>query len=112
MQQKLTLNEFQRIELTTANYPREYAIIYPALGLNGEAGEVAEKVKKTIRDYGGELTDERRKAIALEISDCLWYCATLAHDIGYTLGEIGKMNNDKLASRQRRGVIDGEGDNR
>ena len=107
-----TLNEYQNAALTTAVYPTEYKIVYPALGMNGEAGEVAEKVKKVIRDNNQEFTDEKKRQIALEISDVLWYCATLAHDIGYTLEDIAQMNVDKLASRQQRNKIGGSGDER
>lgn len=108
----MTLNEYQQAALETANYPKEYNIIYPALGMNGEAGEVADKVKKVIRDNNREFTDDRKREIAKEIGDVLWYCAALAHDIGYTLEEIGEMNNAKLRSRKARGVISGSGDNR
>ncbi len=108
----MTLNEYQQAALETANYPQEYNIIYPALGMNGEAGEVADKVKKVIRDNNMEFTDDRKREIAKEIGDVLWYCAALAHDIGYTLEEIGEMNNAKLRSRKARGVISGSGDNR
>lgn len=108
----MTLNEYQQAALETANYPKEYNIIYPVLGMNGEAGEVADKVKKVIRDNNREFTDDRKREIAKEIGDVLWYCAALAHDIGYTLEEIGEMNNAKLRSRKARGVISGSGDNR
>ncbi len=108
----MTLNEYQQAALETANYPQEYNIIYPALGMNGEAGEVADKVKKVIRDNNMEFTDDRKREIAKEIGDVLWYCAALAHDIGYTLEEVGEMNNAKLRSRKARGVISGSGDNR
>ena len=80
--------------------------------MNGEAGEVADKVKKVIRDNGGVFTNENRYEIAKEIGDVLWYCATLANDIGFDLETIGQMNYNKLHSRQVRGVIGGSGDNR
>ena len=108
----MTLNQYQEEALKTAIYPEDKKIIYPTLGLTGEAGEVAEKVKKVIRDNNQEFTDEKKRQIALEISDVLWYCATLAHDIGYTLEDIAQMNVDKLASRQRRNKIGGSGDER
>lgn len=98
--------------LETAVYPEEYRIIYPALGMTGEAGEVADKVKKVIRDNNSEFTDDKKREIAMEISDVMWYCATLANDLGYTLEEIGIMNIEKLKSRKERGVIGGSGDNR
>lgn len=108
----MTLNEYQKKALETAVYPQEYKITYPSLGMNGEAGEVADKVKKVIRDNGGVFTNENRYEIAKEIGDVLWYCATLANDIGFDLETIGQMNYNKLHSRQVRGVIGGSGDNR
>ena len=121
MKKKVTkLNEYQNAALTTAIYPTEYKILYPALGMNGEAGEVADKVKKVIRDTvivrdstgAINLPDDKKEPLAKEIGDVLWYCATLAHDIGYTLEEIAQMNVDKLASRQQRNKIGGSGDER
>lgn len=108
----MTLNEYQQKALETAVYPQNYKIVYPALGMNGEAGEVADKVKKVIRDSNGEFTDEKKREIAKEIGDVLWYCATLANDIGFDLETIGQMNYNKLHSRQVRGVLGGSGDNR
>lgn len=106
------LNEYQRCALETADYPKEWDIIYPTLGLAGESGEVAEKVKKTIRDHNGNFDTERCCAIASELGDCLWYVSVMAHDIGFTLQEIAEMNYEKLQSRKRRNKIHGDGDNR
>lgn len=108
----MTLDEYQKHALETAIYPKQYKIIYPALGIAGEAGECSDKVKKVIRDNNGEFTDDRKREIAKEIGDVLWYCAALAHDIGYTLNEVGKMNVEKLNSRKERNKINGNGDNR
>ncbi|WP_438589569.1 nucleoside triphosphate pyrophosphohydrolase family protein [Duncaniella freteri] len=108
----MTLNEYQQKALETAIYSDECKIIYPALGMCGEAGEVADKVKKVIRDNHQEFTPEKKGEIAKEIGDVLWYCATLAHDLGYSLEEIAEINYAKLKSRQMRGKINGEGDNR
>lgn len=108
----MTLNEYQEKALETAVYPQEQRIIYPTLGLTGEAGEVSDKVKKVLRDKGGVFDEETRKAIALEVSDVCWYIATLAHDLGYTLEEICQMNYEKLKSRQQRDKLHGSGDNR
>lgn len=108
----MTLNEYQQKALETAVYPKEFKIIYPSLGLTGEAGECADKVKKVIRDGNCEFTDEKRLEIAKEIGDVLWYCAVMAHDIGYDFETIGELNYDKLHSRQERGVLGGSGDNR
>lgn len=108
----MTLNDYQKGALETAIYPNECKIIYPALGMCGEAGEVADKVKKVIRDNAQNFTDEKKAEIAKEIGDVLWYCATLAHDLGYSLEAIGEMNYAKLKSRQERGKLGGDGDNR
>ena len=108
----MTLNEYQQKALETAVYPQEFKIIYPSLGLTGEAGECADKVKKVIRDNGGQFTDEERLELAKEIGDVVWYCATLANDIGFDLETIGQVNYAKLHSRQERGVLGGSGDNR
>ena len=108
----MTLNEYQEHALETAIYPAESRIIYPTLGLTGEAGEVADKVKKIIRDNHKEFTTEKKAEIMKEIGDVLWYCATLSHDLGYTLDEVAQTNVDKLRSRMERSKITGSGDNR
>lgn len=108
----MTLNDYQKEALKTAVYPEDKRIIYPALGMCGEAGEVADKVKKVIRDNNQCFDDERKEAIALEIGDVLWYCATLARDLNYSLEAIAQMNIYKLRSRAERGKLGGSGDNR
>lgn len=108
----MTLNEYQKKALETEDYQDELKIILPTLGLTGEAGEVADKVKKVLRDNNGEFTDEMKEEIAKELGDVAWYLAVLANSIGYTLEEICKMNIDKIESRFVRGKIHGEGDNR
>jgi NTP pyrophosphatase (non-canonical NTP hydrolase) len=109
----LTANSYQTAALQTAIYPNmSNNFIYPTLGLVGEAGEVAEKAKKIIRDGNGELTPETREKMAYELSDVCWYVAVLAYELDYTLEEVMQMNLDKLASRQARGVLSGSGDDR
>ncbi len=111
----LDLDEYQRLAGRTAQYPghdEERLAMYPALGLAGEAGEVCEHFKKALRDDGGVLTDERRQAVAKELGDVLWYVAAIATELGLSLGEVGQGNLEKLLSRQRRGVIKGDGDDR
>jgi NTP pyrophosphatase (non-canonical NTP hydrolase) len=106
-------SEYQARSRATAVYPDAGSnIVYPALGLCGEAGETAEKVKKAIRDDGGTLTEERRAAIAAELGDVLWYAAQLATEADLDLEEIATANLEKLASRQRRAVLHGSGDER
>lgn len=109
----MDLNTYQEQARSTAIYPNLGSnIIYPSLGICGEAGEVAEKVKKIIRDDGGVVTDVKRDAIAAELGDILWYVSQLAAEIDYSLEDIAQMNLDKLSSRKERGVIAGSGDNR
>jgi NTP pyrophosphatase (non-canonical NTP hydrolase) len=109
----MTSNEYQTAALSTAIYPSMgQNFVYPLMGLCGESGEVADKLKKVIRDHGGVLTDPVRDAVASELGDCMWYLAVLAYELDYSLEEIMQMNLDKLQSRQQRGVIAGSGDNR
>ena len=106
------LSEYQRRSRSTAEYPREAWLTYPALGLTGEAGEVAEHVKKAIRDDGGAISEARRTAMAKELGDVLWYLSQLATELGLDLDAIAGENLEKLLSRQRRGVLSGAGDDR
>ena len=117
----MEINEYQKMALETAVYPKEFKTIYPALGMNVEAGEVADKVKKVLRDSevivrDGSvaiiLPDAKREELAKEVGDVLWYVATMAYDLGYTLEEIATMNYQKLKSRQQRHQLNGSGDNR
>ena len=108
----MELSAYQRLSRRTAEYPREAWLAYPALGLAGEAGEVAEHAKKAIRDDAGEVSDERRRAMSKELGDVLWYVAQLASELGLDLDEVAEGNLEKLLSRQRRGVLSGSGDER
>lgn len=109
----MTLEEYQTKSRVTALYPGAGKnFVYPTLGLVGEAGEVADKIKKVIRDNSGVMDDETRIEIAKELGDVLWYLAQLSTEIGFSLEEIAQKNIDKLMSRKERGVISGSGDNR
>jgi NTP pyrophosphatase (non-canonical NTP hydrolase) len=109
----MLISEYQELSRRTATYPGAGDnIVYPTLGLAGEAGEVAEKVKKLLRDDGGVMSNERREALAGELGDVLWYVAQVATEAGLDLDEIAQGNLDKLLSRQRRGVLSGSGDSR
>ena len=104
---------YQQQSRATARYPNAGTNpIYPTLGLCGEAGEVADKVKTVIRDRGGSFSPEVIEALQLELGDVLWYVAQLATELGLDLDAIAQANLDKLASRAARNVIAGDGDNR
>ena len=116
---EMTLDEYQDKASDFIFY--KGSLLYPTLGLTGESGEVAEKVKKLYRDdeinfmredMTDELTAEQAKDLALELGDVLFYLAAIAGDIGYSLEEIADMNIDKLASRRERNKLSGSGDHR
>lgn len=107
----MDLDEFQRRARATAVYPGQgNNLAYPALGLCGEAGEVAEHVKRVIRDDGGALTEQRRRAIGLELGDVLWYLATVATEAGLSLDQLARNNLDKLERRKETGTLHGRRD--
>ena len=109
----MNFDEYQKQSRKTALYPEvNKNLWYPALGLSGEAGEVAEKIKKLYRDDGGEITDERRAILEKELGDVLWYVAQIATELGLSLDKIAEANLEKLFSRLERGVIQGDGDER
>lgn len=108
----MELNKYQKQAVSTAIYGAGVQIVYPALGLCGEAGEVAEKVKKVLRDNNGEFTDEKKIEIKKELGDVMWYISAISRDLGFTLEEICEANLEKLFSRRDRGVLQGSGDNR
>ena len=103
----LTFSEYQKAARYTAIYPSAAEIIYPALGLAGEAGEVANKVKKMIRDNKLD-----RAGVASELGDCMWYIASLATDLGLDLDDIAHDNLLKLYNRKINNTIQGSGDER
>lgn len=114
----MKLNTYMAEAGKTAQYPTEglLGLSYAALGLNGEAGEVAEKIKKLIRDGQGEdpedLISAKRTEIAKEIGDVLWYVSAMCRELGVSMEEVAQMNIEKLQSRQKRNKIKGSGDNR
>jgi len=103
-----TFNEYQEFVKTMKVYPEKHAIIYPALGIAGEGGEIAEKVKKWLR---GDRELERLSVLK-EAGDVLWYLASMADDLGFTFQDMVDVNMEKLTSRKERGVQKGDGDNR
>ena len=117
----ITASDYQTRACETAIFPKSQAMEYLTLGLTGEAGEIANKVKKFIRDGGSKtshsyLTNkeyaDKRTQIAYEIGDVLWYCAVLAEELDMDLGHIMENNLQKLADRKKRGTLSGSGDNR
>ncbi len=96
----MTFDEYQKLASLTAGYPnRKDNLQYPTLGLAGEAGEVANIVKKIQRDFEGIITEEIRNKLKDELGDCLWYIAACADELGLSLEEIAKHNVEKLAIR-------------
>lgn len=111
----MELNDYQDRAAETAIYPgggEITGLLYTALGVANEAGEVAGKVKKLLRDDGGYMTYERREQIAKELGDVLWYVAMVAKEIGWKLDGIAYANLSKLAERQSNDTLKGDGDNR
>lgn len=108
----MNIDEYQESARRTAIYDKRIGLVYCALGLTGESGEVADKVKKVLRDKEGKFSKKDLQEVAKELGDVLWYVSNLAHELGYTLSEVAQINLDKLSSRNQRGVIGGSGDNR
>lgn len=108
-----TFNNYQKATAQTAKYPPQMALVYLSLGIASEAGEVAGKMKKWIRDGDSKMTrEEWVQAMSSEIGDVLWYAARLADELGLSLSQIAEDNMDKLLDRKARGVIGGSGDKR
>jgi NTP pyrophosphatase (non-canonical NTP hydrolase) len=110
----MTFEEYQEQALVTRLSTGDdfKDLLHWVLGINGEAGEVAEKVKKIIRDKNGKVTSEDKLELSKEIGDVLWYLAVLARHLGIPLDTIAQQNLEKLQSRKQRGVLGGSGDNR
>ena len=108
-----TFNNYQQATAQTAKYPSDQALEYLSLGIASEAGEVAGKMKKWIRDGDAKMTrGEWVQAMSSEIGDVLWYAARLADELDLSLSQIAEDNMDKLLDRKARGMIGGSGDNR
>ncbi len=108
-----TFKEYEEITLPLAKYPDigdNY--VYPTLGLTGESGEFADKIKKIIRDKGGIISSEDRVALLKELGDVLWYITACAMELDSTLEKVAALNIIKLLDRNKRNVINGEGDDR
>jgi len=108
----MNVKEYQEIIQKTAIYPKEIGVMYCTLGLTGEAGEVAEKVKKLYRDNAGVVTEEFKNSLKKEIGDVLWYCTALSSELGLTLEEVMEANYEKLTKRRETNTLHGNGDDR
>ncbi|XLQ19793.1 MAG: nucleoside triphosphate pyrophosphohydrolase family protein [Candidatus Moraniibacteriota bacterium] len=109
----MKFSEYQKKTRKHAVYPdKDNNFIFPVLGIAGETGEVAEKIKKVIRDKGGKINDETRAEIAKELGDVLWYIAQLATELNLNLDDVAEGNIKKTQSRLMRNKIHGDGDNR
>jgi NTP pyrophosphatase (non-canonical NTP hydrolase) len=111
----MNFKEYQQSTAKTAVYTGRQSVgglVYTTLGLTGESGEIANKVKKILRDSEGILTDEVRQKLLAESGDCLWYLSQFITELGGSLEEVAIANIAKLTSRLERGVIQGSGDNR
>ncbi|MFM9028585.1 MAG: nucleoside triphosphate pyrophosphohydrolase family protein [Bacteroidota bacterium] len=105
-------DEYQQETVRTAKFPREHAATYLTLGLASEAGEVAGKLKKIIRDNNFEIGDKEKEQIVAELGDVLWYLSQLALELDVTLSHVATKNIEKLNDRVSRNVISGDGDDR
>ena len=109
----MDLDTYQLRARKTALYPNLGSnFIYPTLGLVGESGEVAEKVKKVLRDNKGIFDDKSKEAIKKELGDVLWYIANLCYEFNFSLDEVASVNLEKLKKRASKGNIAGSGDDR
>lgn len=109
----MEFKDYQVLSRKTAIYPNKGRnLSYPALGLCGESGEVAEKIKKLIRDKKGKLDLQSKQEIVKELGDVLWYLSAIASELKINLEEVAKINITKLSNRKNKNKIHGSGDNR
>lgn len=109
----MDFEEYQKLaKKTSLNVKIDSSFVYPTLGLVSEAGEIAGKVKKIYRDNNGILDQERKETLEKEIGDVLWYIAELCTELNISLDDVATLNIKRLASRQQRNTLHGDGDNR
>jgi len=115
MSNKISFDTYQEMAAETAVFPRESrvtSLMYLTLGLTGEAGEVAEKIKKLYRDTHGLVTDQLKEDLTKELGDVLWYVSQIAKELDIDFSTVAEKNIGKLQSRMNRNKITGSGDNR
>lgn len=113
----MKISDYSENAISTLTDDHDYGqissqLMSQVLGLVGESGEVAEKFKKLLRDEKGQISDENKAELIKELGDILWYVNSVAHLLGSSLEDVAKLNNQKLASRKKRGELHGSGDNR
>ena len=111
----MDMDYYSKTAIITAIYPGKgefLGLLYTILQLNGESGEIAEKIGKIIRDKESKISQEDRLAMAYELGDVLWYVNACARELGFDLQTIAALNLEKLASRKERGKLGGSGDER
>ncbi len=108
----MTFEEYQIYTASSLMSQNFHSLEYYALGLTGEAGEVADKVKKIWRDQNREITPEAREKLKMELGDVMWYLSQMANLLGYSLSEVALANVEKGQDRRARGVQHGTGDDR
>lgn len=108
----MTGNQYQTLAEKTNTVTGEFALYYATLGLVGEAGEIANKVKKIIRDDNGKITQEKKDDLSKELGDVMWYIARTCNELELSLDNVMQQNIEKLLTRLEKNTIQGEGDNR
>lgn len=114
MEETMTLDDYQQKAIVTnlKNNDPVLELMQQVLGLGDEAGEVQAIFKKWLRDDKADFEKLNVTSLKKELGDVLWYIAVVAHDLGLSLEDIAQANVDKLADRQKRGVLSGSGDDR
>lgn len=109
----MNLNDYQQLALrTAAPKDKKNELFHLLLGLCGEAGEIAEKTKKIVRDHASDFSKLDKDDLTKELGDVLWHVAVIADYFDISFNDVGEKNIAKLADRLKRGTIGGSGDNR
>src|SRR5580704_14429403 len=111
----MDFNEYQKLATRTAEFKdkqAEFELLYLGLGITSEAGEVADKIKKVLRNDNGVMSEEKRQALKFELGDVIWYVSQIARVLNFEFSDVAQANVDKLADRAKRNVIKSDGDYR